>query len=453
MAARKKANETQVVMLPTLHPKQQEIFDLLFTQQTDASGYPQFVFNPATRNIVAACGRRFGKTLVGALSCIVVAINGGTAWWAAPDFQRAEPGYAAIMRMALAIPGVKQIKKKDMFEFPGGGQVWIKTANDPQALRGAGLDFAVLDECAFMHRDAWFEAVSYALMDKLGRAFFISTPYGRNWFYEIYQNGLSGASGWVSRRYSTYDNPYIAREEIEYRRAHSPERTFRQEVEAEFIDDASTVFRGVHDTFTGVPQAGPIPGHVYVAGNDWGREHDFTVTRIFDMTTLQEAYCDRFNRVGWDLQRGRLRALFETWRPMLIVSEENSIGGPNIEALQKEGLPIVGFNMNGMSKKPLIEAYALAIETGQFTGLRDETMIAEHLSYEMEILPSGTIRYNAPSGVNDDTVIAGALMWYAATQSMTRHNRVKRADVSGLYGKRGGIGTKAGYRHAMMRRR
>ena len=42
---------------------------------------------------------------------------------------------------------------------------------------------------------------------------------------------------------------------------------------------------------------------------------------------------DRFNQVGWALQRGRLRALCQRWRPGVIWAEANSIGAVNIEAL------------------------------------------------------------------------------------------------------------------------
>ena len=76
---------------------------------------------------------------------------------------------------------------------------------------------------------------------------------------------------------------------------------------------------------------------------------------------------DRFNQIGWSLQRNRLRALANHWKPKVIWAEINSIGEPNIEALIQEGLPIRGFRTTAQSKPPLIEALALALERGSLS--------------------------------------------------------------------------------------
>ena len=52
---------------------------------------------------------------------------------------------------------------------------------------------------------------------------------------------------------------------------------------------------------------------------------------------------DRFNQIDWAVQRGRLRNMADKWKVTAIYAEHNSIGGPNIEALQREGLPCPGF--------------------------------------------------------------------------------------------------------------
>jgi len=40
-------------------------------------------------------------------------------------------------------------------------------------------------------------------------------------------------------------------------------------------------------------------------------------------------------------------------------------------------------------------------------------LIGELQAYEMERLPSGMLRYSAPDGMHDDTVMALALGWQA----------------------------------------
>jgi hypothetical protein len=121
---------------------------------------------------------------------------------------------------------------------------------------------------------------------------------------------------------------------------------------------------------------------------------------------------DRFNKIGWELQRNRLRLLTDYWKPAVIWAEANSIGSPIIDSLQSESLPVRPFMTTARSKAPLIESLALAIERGDLALLPDEVLLNELASYTLERLPGGGYRYSAPSGLHDDTVIATALAWY-----------------------------------------
>jgi hypothetical protein len=103
----------------------------------------------------------------------------------------------------------------------------------------------------------------------------------------------------------------------------------------------------------------------------------------------------------------------------VIWAEANSIGGPNIEALQAEGLPVNAFTTSASSKPTLIESLALAIERGELALLRDPVLLGELQAYTVERLPSGRFRYTAPPGAHDDTVIAAALAWYGVNHSGT----------------------------------
>ncbi|MBA3873665.1 MAG: hypothetical protein H0X30_31415, partial [Anaerolineae bacterium] len=96
-----------------------------------------------------------------------------------------------------------------------------------------------------------------------------------------------------------------------------------------------------------------------------------------------------------------------------IYAESYSIGSPNIEALQQEGLPIHPFVTTAASKPALIESLALAIERRDLALLPDDILLDELANYRMERLPAGGYRYSAPSGLHDDLVIATALAWHA----------------------------------------
>ena len=87
------------------------------------------------------------------------------------------------------------------------------------------------------------------------------------------------------------------------------------------------------------------------------------------------------------------------------------MGGPMVESLQWDGLPVVGFQTTNVSKARVIEQLILAFERGDITIINDTLLIGELQAYEQERLPGGRMRYNAPSGMHDDTVIALALAW------------------------------------------
>lgn len=345
------------------------------------------------------------------MECLIVAARGGRAWWVAPSYKMSEVGWRPLRRLAAQIPGAEVRRGDRQIITPTGGEVSVRSADNPDSLRGEGLSYVVLDECAFMHEDAWTQALRPALADRKGRALFISTPKGRNWFWRLWQLGQANDTEWHSWRFSSYDNPHILPSEIDAARALLPDRVFRQEFLAEFIDDAGGVFRRVTEAATAVEQSGAVSGHDYVIGVDWGKHNDFTALAVMDITTSELVHLDRFNQIDYAVQAGRLRALAQRFRPVSIIAESNAMGEPIIEQLQRDGLPVRPFKTTNATKAAAIDALALAFEQGAIRILPDVTLIGELQAYEMERLPSGALRYSAPDGMHDDTVMALALAW------------------------------------------
>jgi phage FluMu gp28-like protein len=173
------------------------------------------------------------------------------------------------------------------------------------------------------------------------------------------------------------------------------------------------VFRRVVEAATATRQAEPVAGHRYAMGVDWGKHNDFTVLTLIDLDERATVDLDRFNQIDYQVQLGRLTALYERFRPITIVAERNSMGEPLIEQLQRQALPVTAFNTTNATKTQVIEGLALAFERGDLRILRDQTLIAELQAYEMERLPSGLVRYGAPEGMHDDMVMSLALAWTA----------------------------------------
>ena len=376
------------------------------------------------RFTVVACGRRWGKTTLGKTVILEHALEGNQrAWWLAPTFIMMGQVWRDLKAATRTIDGTKISESEHRIDLPGGGMIAVRSSHKPDFLRGEGLDLAVLDEAAYIEPRVWPEIVRPMLATTRGCALFLSTPFGLNWFWDIFRIGLDPEEvDWASFRFATGDNPKIARAELESIRRQTAERAWKTEYLAEFSDDSGQVFRGLRAAVRQpAMHYGPRPGHRYIVGVDWGRSQDYTAIAVIDATARQMVALDRFNQVGWSLQRGRLQALAEHWRPQVIWAEANSFGSPNIEALQQEGLPMRSFQTSLSNKSPLIEALALAIERGYLGLLDDPVLLGELSSYSLERLPGGSFRYGAPPGCHDDTVMATALAWHGVENSRSSY--------------------------------
>ena len=371
----------------------------------------------AQRYNVVCCGRRWGKTELGMELASQTALDGKPAGWFAPNFKYLTEAWRDSKKKLQPVTSRKSEQEKRI-ELTTGGVIEFWTLEDPDAGRSRAYDRVIIDEAAKVGKlqEAWEEAIRATLSDYQGDAWFLSTPKGRNYFFHLFNRGV-GSDGWTAWQMPTSTNPYIKPEEIDDARLHLPQAAFLQEYMAEFTEDAGLVFRNVRNCLRTAATA-PEEYHTYIAGVDWGQSNDFTAIMVIDTATMQVVDIDRFNQIGWAVQRGRLMAMCDRWNVRSILAEQNSFGGPNIEQLQSEGLPVVAFNTTSQSKQDIVVALQLAFERGEI-GLpahheMTEIVISELEAYEAKRLPSGKWQYNAPDGMHDDTVIALALAWYAA---------------------------------------
>ena len=120
----------------------------------------------------------------------------------------------------------------------------LRGADNPDSLRGVSLTYVVLDECAFIKEDTWQKIIRAALSDKKGRALFISTPSGRNWFYDLFNLGKEGDDEeWKSWHKTTADNETIDPKEIEAAKRTLSSFAFKQEYLSSFDTTGADVFK------------------------------------------------------------------------------------------------------------------------------------------------------------------------------------------------------------------
>lgn len=197
------------------------------------------IFNDPARFVVVAAGRRFGKTVLAIVKMITVALNTKKAlvWYVAPTYKQAK---MIAWDMLLEMLPKELIVKKNEVELEvqllNGSSICLKGADNEDSLRGAGLDFVVLDEYASMKPNVWQEIIRPMLSDRQAPALFIGTPKGKNHFWEIWVKGQKTDAAFSSYQAKTEMNPYIPRAEIKDAQETMNERYFKQEYEASFED-------------------------------------------------------------------------------------------------------------------------------------------------------------------------------------------------------------------------
>lgn len=305
-------------------------------------------------------------------------------------------------------------------ELLTGGAIEMWTMEDENAGRSRKYKRVVVDEGGLVHDlgARWNDAIRPTLADYAGDGWVLGTPNGMNYFWQMYGWGQDPlVTDWASWQMPTSVNPLIAAAEIEDMRRTLPEDVYRQEVEAQFIRHEGAVFRNIQACLKAAAAATPDQhkGHEFVAGVDWAMKSDFTCISVVCVDCRCEVAFDRFNQIGWDVQRGRLKALCDVWKPYSILAESNSIGSPNIEALVSDDLPVMGFETTASSKPPLIKSLVLAFEREEFQWLNIPVATSELIAYEATVSAStGRVSYSAPEGAHDDSVIARCLAFKAS---------------------------------------
>ena len=210
-------------------------------------------------------GRRAGKTLLSIVRMVHEAgLRRQIVWYIAPTYKQAK--LIAWSMLKENIPSaMKPIYNETELKVTliNGSEIWLKGADNPDSLRGTKIDFAIFDEVAFfMSWQQVWEALRPILVDSKASCWFISTPRGFNHFYDMfYQEAYD--PDYKSFHFTSYDNPYIDRDEIEKTKKEMTDRSFAQEFLAEFNKPAGTVYEEWPlENFKEVPYDINLPVHI-----------------------------------------------------------------------------------------------------------------------------------------------------------------------------------------------
>lgn len=246
--------------------------------------WQQKVFADKTRFKVVAAGRRCGKSRLSAVTLLIEGLNcpeGSAVMYIAPTLGQAR----TIVWDLLHDLGRDVIKTSHVNNLEitliNGRKILIRGADNPDSLRGVSLTYVVMDETSFIKEDVWQKIIRASLSDQKGRALFISTPSGRNWFYDIYKLGVEETDeDWKAWHFTTADNETIDPKEIAAAQRTLSSFAFKQEYQASFDNAGSDLFKEEHFKLGAEPKYGEYIIAFDVANHDTEHDKGRTVKRL-----------------------------------------------------------------------------------------------------------------------------------------------------------------------------
>lgn len=202
------------------------------------------IINHPARFKCLIAGRRFSKTFIAINSLAKFArYPNKKCMYVAPTYRMAKQiVYDDLYDMLNSRNWLKKVNTSDLqFTLVNNSIIYLRSADNPDSIRGIGLDYVVIDEAADISEKSWKECIRPTLSDREGHAFIIGTPKGRNWLYETYNNAKHQAD-WHSWQKTTLDGGQVSAEEIQQARIDLGEREFRQEYEATFVEYAGVIY-------------------------------------------------------------------------------------------------------------------------------------------------------------------------------------------------------------------
>lgn len=349
-------------------------------------------------------GRQFGKSLLGENQCLYWAINdkGCMIGWVSPIYKQSKKVYLELKR-ATEASGYFTYNDTDLIIKGFGSTIQFFSAERPDGIRGFTFDYLICDEFDFMKVGIWEEVLQPTVLVKGKKVVFISTPKGRRMMFKLKQLAHSD-DRYRYFHFTSYDNPMIDSREIDAIRLTLPDHIFRQEYLAEFIDGGTGLFKNVRECVGRYEEGGKMFG-----GLDIGRADDYTVLTIGNKEGGVK-YVERWRQDEWSNIIDKVAKKIKEHNATVYV-EVNNQGDVFFEMLKKKvGNLVEPFVTSTKTKPIMIEDLAVSFEQMELTLPDIEYLIDECEAFTYIFNPTTrNVKYGAPDGVHDDSVISLAL--------------------------------------------
>ena len=397
---------------------------ILYTPHPSQKIIHSSINNGTEKYYLLNIGRQFGKTLLASNQLMYWALNQKNikCAWVSPVYKQSKKVFEEVYKAFRKRPEIyRNVNKSELIlEYITGSTIQFFSAERYDNIRGFTFDYLICDEFAFMDSEAWTEVLRATVLVKGKKVLLISTPKGKNHFWQLHQ--LDGVnSQYKSFTMTSYDNPLIDPKEIDDARTTLPDHVFRQEYLAEFIDGGAGLFQG---QIIRLPQQQSIR---YFAGIDVGRNDDYTVLTVFNQAK-EMVFVERWRHDTWANISRKVADKINEYNAVAFV-EVNSIGDAIMEQIQahcKTPTNVQPFVTTSKSKQDIIEKLAVANQNKEVTFLPCDWLEKEFSVFTYEYNPkSRSVKYGAPSGFHDDGVMATAIAFDCITKGIRQDYSIR----------------------------
>jgi phage terminase large subunit len=205
---------------------------------------------------VSVTGRRFGKTFCAMRELARHATKTNQeVLYIAPSYRMAKSiAWETLKDKLKKLRWVEQTNEAELtIRLKSGSKIYLKGAENRNALRGLGVDFLVLDEFQDLDPELWTAVLRPTLSDRKGKALFIGTPRGiGSWSHEMYVMAQN-TDDWAAFTYRTIDGGIVDEDEINQAKRDLDTKTFEQEYLATFNTYSGMVYYNFDRTKNVVP--------------------------------------------------------------------------------------------------------------------------------------------------------------------------------------------------------
>jgi len=357
---------------------------------------------------VVASPRQYGKSLLGQNLLLYWLLQHPKqkGAWISPIYNQSKKVFQELVGAAHEI--IVEKNKADLsIKFINGSTLLFLSAERYDSIRGFSFTHVVIDEGAFIKEQAINEAIMPTLTAIGKKCLIISTPKGKNWFYNYWMRGNQRNETYISFKGDSLDNPYADKEFIAEQRRSLPDDIYRQEYLAEFTDAGSEVFRGIDNISLINSYTHESRERCYI-GIDTGLSNDYSVLCVFNehgrillmdrrngdnISTIANEFISRMSR--YNIVGGFI--------------ETNGIGRAMYDLINPKFRRVQPFTTTQDSKTQIvrmliedIEQMNLELPTKQL-----EPQLYKELSlYTYKLGTNGKLTFTHPNGEHDDMVDA-----------------------------------------------